>query len=80
MNKDTLNTLFVGIDVSSKTNAVFAINFEGNTLLNFSVPNDLPGAELMLEKILSALQDNNLQFVKIVIESTSVYSFHIANF
>lgn len=80
MNKDTLNTLFVGIDVSSKTNAVFAINFEGKTLLNFSVPNDLPGAELMLEKILSALQDNNLQFVKIVIESTSVYSFHIANF
>ena len=52
MNKDTLNTLFVGIDVSSKTNAVFAINFEGKTLLNFSVPNDLPGAELMLEKIL----------------------------
>lgn len=80
MNKDTLNTLFVGIDVSSKTNAVFAINFEGKTLLNFSVPNDLPGAELMLEKILSALQDNNLEFVKIVIESTSVYSFHIANF
>lgn len=80
MNKDTLNTLFVGIDVSSKTNAVFAINFEGKTLLNFSVPNDLPGAELMLERILSALQDNNLQFVKIVIESTSVYSFHIANF
>lgn len=80
MNKDTLNTLFVGIDVSSKTNAVFAINFEDKTLLNFSVPNDLPGAELMLERILSALQDNNLQFVKIVIESTSVYSFHIANF
>ena len=80
MNKDTLNTLFVGIDVSSKTNAVFAINFEGKTLLNFSVPNDLPGAELMLEKILSALQDNNLEFVKIVIESTSVYSFNIANF
>ena len=29
MNKDTLNTLFVGIDVSSKTNAVFAIDFDG---------------------------------------------------
>ena len=83
MNKDTLNTLFVGIDVSSKTNAVFAINFEGKTLLNFSVPNDLPGAELMLERILSALQDNNLEFVKIVIESTSfyfLYKLYINNF
>lgn len=80
MNKDTLNTLFVGIDVSSKTNAVYAINFEGKVLLNFSVPNDLPGAELMLERLVFALQDNQLQFVKIIIESTSVYSFHIANF
>lgn len=80
MNKDTLNTLFVGIDVSSKTNAVYAINFEGKVLLNFSVPNNLPGAELMLERLVFALQDNQLQFVKIVIESTSVYSFHIANF
>lgn len=80
MNKDTLNTLFVGIDVSSKSNYVVAINFNGDSLLDFSVPNDLPGAELMLDRILSVLQDNNLSFVTIVIESTSVYSFHIANF
>ena len=80
MNKDTLNTLFVGIDVSSTSNYVIAINFEGKQLLNTCVPNDLPGAELMLERLISVLQDNNLNFITIVIESTSVYSFHIANY
>lgn len=80
MKTQVLSTLFVGIDVSSKTNAVCAIDFHGNHLLEFSVSNDLPGADTISRKILGCITDNNLLFVVIALESTSVYSFHIANF
>ena len=79
MNKDILSTLFVGIDVSSASNYFCAINFEGKHILDFSIANDLPSSELAIEKIYNALKQNNLKFVTIVLESTNVFSFHIAN-
>ena len=80
MNKDTLNTLFVGIDISSLNNFVRAINFNGTILLDQSFTNDLPGAESMVEKLYDTLFSNSLEFITIVLESTGIYSFHIANF
>lgn len=79
MNKDVLSTLFVGIDVSSSSNYFCAINFEGKHILDFSITNDLPSSELAIEKIFNALKQNDLKFVTIVLESTNVFSFHIAN-
>lgn len=80
MNKDVLSTLFVGIDVSSASNYFCAINFEGKHILDFSITNDLPSSEIAVERIFNALQDNDLKFVTLVLESTNVFSFHIANF
>lgn len=80
MNKDVLSTLFVGIDVSSASNYFCAINFEGKHILDFSITNDLPSSEIAVERIFNALRDNDLKFVTIVLESTNVFSFHIANF
>jgi len=80
MNKDTLNTLFVGIDVSSLNNYVRAINFNGTILLDQSFTNDLPGAESLVEKLYDTVISNSLEFITIVLESTGIYSFHIANF
>lgn len=42
---NTLSTLYVGIDVSSKSNVVYAMDFEQNKLLSDSFPNNQPGAE-----------------------------------
>ena len=38
-----MSTLFVGIDVSSKTNAVYAMDFEENKYISSSFGNNQPG-------------------------------------
>ena len=38
-----MSTLFVGIDVSSKTNSVYAMDFEENKYLSTSFGNNQPG-------------------------------------
>ena len=80
MNKNILSTLFVGVDVSSSNNYFCAINFEGKHLLDFSITNDLPSSEIAVERIFNTLKENELNFVIIVLESTNIFSFHIANF
>lgn len=80
MKNNQISTLFVGIDVSSKSNVVCAIDFYGNKLLNLSAPNNHPGAHTICSEIISCLNSNKLKFVVIAMESTSFYSIHIANF
>ncbi len=80
MKNNILKTLFVGIDVSSKTNVLCALDFEGNKLLNLEALNNQPGAESVLDSILGCLDSNSLEYAVIALESTSFYSTHIANF
>ncbi|MBP7278808.1 MAG: IS110 family transposase [Sedimentibacter sp.] len=80
MKNNFLSNLFVGIDVSSKTNVLCALDFQGNKLLNLKALNNQPGAESILERVLDCLNSNSLKFVVIALESTSFYSTHIANF
>lgn len=80
MKNNILSTLFVGIDVSSKTNVLCALDFQGNKLLNLKALNNNPGAESMLKSILDCLTSNDLKYAVIALESTSVYSIHVANF
>ena len=80
MKNNILKTLFVGIDVSSKTNVLCALDFSGDKLLNLKAMNNQPGAESILDSILSCLRYNSLEYVVIALESTSFYSTHIANF
>lgn len=76
-----MSTLFVGIDVSSKTNAVYAMDFEENKYISTSFGNNQPGAEELANMIAACMQKHrNLDTVLIVLESTSVYSVHISNF
>lgn len=76
-----LSTLFVGIDVSSRSNVVYAMDFEKNKSFSSSFGNNQPGAEF-LEKTISEymLAHNNLNTIVIALEANSVYSIHIANF
>jgi transposase len=80
MKNNILSTLYVGIDVSSKTNVLCALDFEGNKLLNLKALNNQPGAESILDSIIRCLDSNSLKYVVIALESTSFYSTHIANF
>ena len=76
-----MSTLFVGIDVSSKTNAVYAMDFEENKYISSSFGNNQPGADQLVDMIAECMQKHqNLDTLLIVLESTSVYSVHISNF
>ena len=79
MKNSFSSTLFVGIDVASRSNYVYAMDFWGNKLLSFSTSNNQPGAERLSSNLIQCLLDNNFSFVVIAMESTSFYSFHIAN-
>ncbi|MGL4483415.1 MAG: IS110 family transposase, partial [Anaerovoracaceae bacterium] len=72
--------LYVGIDVSSRTNVVCAIDFDTNKHLKFSVPNDRAGATLMVKKFCDFLSVHDFDKVIIALESTSMYGIHIANY
>ena len=60
MKNKFLKTLFVGIDVSSKTNVLCALDFEGNKLLNLKALNDQNGADSILESIINCLTSKEL--------------------
>lgn len=68
-----VNPLFVGIDVSSKNNVTYLMKPDGSKHSSFSVQNNLGGAKLMSEKIVSALEAMQLSDVVIGLEATSIY-------
>ena len=76
-----MSTLFVGIDVSSKANAVYAMDFDENKYISSSFGNNQPGADKLVDMIAECMRKHpNLDAILIVLESTSVYSVHISNF
>ncbi len=79
-NTKILDTLYVGIDVSKNSNQTCILNFNGDKLCNFSSANNTDGAKEIENKIISLLKKHCFQFVKIVLESTGIYSIHIANY
>ena len=65
--------LFTGIDVSSKNNVVYLMKPDGSKHSSFSVQNNLGGARLLSERIVSALTAMQLGDVVIGMEATSIY-------
>ena len=68
-----VNPLFVGIDVSSRSNVAYLMKSDGSKHSSFSVQNNLGGAKLLSEKIVSALRSMQLSDVVIGLEATSIY-------
>ena len=68
-----VNKLFVGIDVSSQNNVSCLMDSDGVKYSSFSVQNNLGGAKLLTEKIVSAMETLKLSDVVIGMESTSIY-------
>lgn len=74
------NTLFVGIDVSKKSNIIRFTNSTGETLSLFNAPNNNDGAIKLLEKLKDTILHADFSSVTIGMESTSIYADHLAIF
>ncbi|WP_230974938.1 IS110 family RNA-guided transposase [Aminipila luticellarii] len=77
---DFMNPLYVGIDVSSKSNVVYLMLPNGNKHSNFAVANSHDGSIQLVKRICSALNSRSLDTVLIGLESTSVYGDNLVYF
>ncbi len=68
-----VNQLFVGIDVGSQNNAVYLMKPDGEKHSSFRMQNNRGGAKLLTERIVSAIQVQELEGVVIGMEATSIY-------
>ncbi len=75
-----MNPLYVGIDVSSKSNVVYFMLHDGSKHSNFSVANSHTGSSQLVKRILSAMISCSLDTVLIGLEATSVYGDNLVYF
>lgn len=80
MNKQLLSTLFVGVDVSLRSQYAVILDFFGNQLVSFPFKNNVSGVSVIISEIISAAASSNATHVIIAMESTSFYSFHLCNY
>ena len=72
-----MNTLFVGIDVSTKNNQVCAVNLNQDVFFNLSFPNNPDGCDLLITTVLAFVDKEKFDSIIIVTESTSIYDYHV---
>ena len=75
-----MNPLYVGIDVSSRSNVAYLMKPDGSKHSNFSVSNSLDGSRQLVKRILSAITSESLSDVVIGLEATSVYGDNLVCF
>jgi len=75
-----MNPLYVGIDVSSRSNVVYLMKPDGTKHSCFSVTNSLDGARQLSKRIASAITSESLADVIIGLEATSVYGDNLVCF
>ena len=79
---DYLSTLFVGIDIASRTHVISALDFNQDFFIKM-VPasNTQEGAVLLESMIVAVLKENHqFKYVNIGMESTGFYGVHLANY
>lgn len=72
-----MNPLFVGIDIGAEKNVVCAMDWQGKTLARFTVPNDLPGTETLVDRIVDLASAHGTEKVQIAMEATNLYWWHL---
>lgn len=75
-----MNPLYVGIDVSSRSNVVYFMKPDGTKHSCFPVANSLNGAKQLSKRIVSAITSESLTDIIIGIEATSVYGDNLVCF
>lgn len=77
---DNMNLLYVGIDVSSKSNVVCLMLPNGDKHSNFQIKNSHDGSKQLVNRILSVMTSESLDTVLIGLEATSVYGDNLVYF
>ena len=67
------DSIFVGIDVSTKSNKVCILDQQGNRLAKLSVDNNSVGSDRIVKRAIEALNKTNCSNVSFGLEATSVY-------
>ncbi|MFG6115549.1 IS110 family transposase [Halobacillus sp. MO56] len=75
-----MSQLLVGIDVSLKSHHVHFMKEDGASLQEFSIPNNQEGARLLLQKVMTYREKAKVKDVKVGLEATSNYGWHLAHF
>lgn len=75
-----MNPLYVGIDVSSKSNVVYFMLPNGDKHSNFPVANSHDGSTQLVKRIVSVMNSLSLDTLLIGLESTSVYGDNLVYF
>lgn len=75
-----MNTLYVGIDVSSKSNVAYFMKPDGSKHSILTVDNNRLGAQKIVDRITSVLQTLDKPEVVIGMEATSVYGDNLMYF
>lgn len=75
-----LSTLYIGIDVSKESNYVYITNFNQSFKKSFKTLNNVHGAESIESNLLEVLSSTECTDIICVLESTGIYSAHIATF
>lgn len=75
-----MSQILVGIDVSLKSHHVHFMNGDGESLADFSVSNNVHGADTLIKRLLENAQKRQASQLKIGMEATDQYSWHIAHY
>ena len=75
-----MNNLYVGIDIGSRSNAVYIMRPDGEKHSCFEISNSLNGAKTLSKRIASAINSLSLSSVLIGIEATGVYGENLVYF
>ena len=74
------NSLFIGVDISLKSNQICVMNFDQKVFFNLKFPNTPEGCDNAIERIKILYDAYGLEKIIVVCEATGVYSFHFANY
>lgn len=77
---DFMNPLYVGIDVSSRSNVAYLMLPDGSKHSNFPILNSLDGSRQLVKRILAAITSHSLTDVIIGLEATSVFGDNLVCF
>jgi transposase len=80
MKKHMLSTLFVGVDVSLRSQHAVMLDFFGEQLASFPFKNNASGASHIISEIIKHATSIDATHVVVAMESTSFYSFHLCNY
>lgn len=75
-----MSQLLVGVDVSLRSHHVQIMNADGAALADFSISNDQDGADTLIKRVLGLAERNQCAHLKIGMEATDQYSWHIAHY